>query len=126
MFETVIVKGALVVPVRWFPKVAGLGEKLRIGTAGEIPAPVKETLLGLDGALVVKVRFAVLPVAVVGEKTTLIEQDADAANVPPQVLPFVENSVAFVPVNVMLLIVNEVLPVFVSVTARLPLEVPVV
>ena len=82
--------------------------------------------MGLDGALVVNVRLAVLAAAVVGEKTTFKEQDAAAASVPPQVLPLVENSDAFTPVKAMLEMVSVVFPVFVSVTARLPLDVPVV
>jgi len=125
VFVTVMVNGALVVAVRWFPKAAGDGEKLNAGVAGVTPVPVRATLSGLVEALVAKVRFAFLAVAVVGENTTLIEQDARAARVELQVLPLVENSAALAPVSVMLAIVKVAFPGLVSVTRRLPLEVPV-
>ena len=126
VFDTVMVVEALVVKTFWLPNAAGLGEKLKIGTAGATPVPVSGTLFGLVGALVVKVRLALLATAVVGEKTTLMVQDALATRVPEQVLPLVENSAAFAPVSAIEEMLSVVFPVLVSVTARLPLEVPVV
>jgi hypothetical protein len=120
-----MVSGELVVFCVWSPKAPGEGEKESDGVPEATPVPVKGTLFGLDAASVVKVRLAVLAVAVVGEKTTFNEHEAAAASVAPQVLPFVENSPELAPVNAMLLIVNKVLPELVSVTAVFPLDVPV-
>jgi len=45
----------------------------------------------VEAALVENVKLADFAPIVVGEKTTLSVQDAAAASVAPQVLPFVEN-----------------------------------
>ena len=96
------------------------------GTAGTTPVPVRDTLSGLLAASVVKVRLAVLLAAVVGVKTTFNVQLAAAANVTPHVLPFVLNSVELAPVRAMLEMLSVEVPLLVSVTAWLPLEVFVV
>jgi hypothetical protein len=124
--DTVIVMGELVEPCNWFPNAPIPGEKLRTGTAGATPVPVRLTSLGLEAAFVAKRKVAVLAPIVVGEKTTFSVQVADAASVPPQVLPLVENWPASAPMSEMLEIVSVAVPGFESVTAWLPLDVPVV
>jgi hypothetical protein len=108
------------------PKAPEVGEKLKTGTAGATPVPVKGTLSGLEVALVLNCKLAVLLPTVVGVKTTFNEQEADAARLAPQVLPLVLNWPESAPVKVMLEIVRVAVPVFVSVTEWFPLEVFVV
>ena len=99
---------------------------LRTGTAGAIPVPDRETLSGLEAALVTNTRLADLLPTVVGVKTTFSEQEAAAADLRHQVLPFVENSAALAPLRLILAIVSVAVPVFVNVTAWLPLGTLVV
>jgi len=73
----------------------------------------------------VNVKLALLAPVVVGAKTTLIEQAAEAANVDPQVLPLVLNCPESAPLKAMLEMFSVVFPVLVSVTALLLLDVPV-
>src|SRR4029077_8935359 len=115
-FDTVIVIGALVVPCSWFPNEPNPGEKLRTGTAGATPVPVSETSFGLDAAFVANRRVAVLAPVEVGENTTFSVQVADAARVPPQVLLFVLNCPASVPIREMLEMVRLAVPGLDSVT----------
>jgi hypothetical protein len=126
LFETVTVIGALAVFCNWLPNGTGLGDRLITGTAGATPVPVKATVSGLEAALVTNTKLAVLLPTVVGVKTTFSEQEADAARLAPQVLPFVLNWPESAPVRLMLAIVSVDVPVFVSVTAWFPLGMFVV
>lgn len=126
VFETVIVSGALVVFTSWFPNAPSPGEKLRTGTAGATPVPVKATLSGLEAALVTNTKLADLLPTVVGVKTTFNVQERLGARLAPQVLPLVENCEASAPVKLILAIVSVEVPELVSVTALFPLDVLVV
>jgi hypothetical protein len=117
MFVTVKVIGALVLPCNWFPKEPNPGEKLRAGTPGATPVPVRETSLGLDAAFVANRKAAVLAPVEVGEKTTFSVQVVDAAKLAPQVLPFVLNCPESAPMSEMLEMVSVAVPGLESVTA---------
>ena len=95
-----------------------------LGGVGTRPVPVSVTASGLESALVTIRTEADLPPAVMGEKTTFQLQDAEAASDAPQVLVLSENSLAFVPVKAMLVIVKTPVPLFVNVTEVGGLEVP--
>ena len=101
--------------------IAGAGV---FGGVGTRPVPVSVTASGLVSAFVVTVTEADLPPAVTGENTTFQVQDADGANVAPQVFVLIENSVELAPVSAMFVILNVPVPVFVSVTDVGGLEVP--
>ena len=81
LLVTVMVCGALDVPVVWVPKPRLVGEKLRT-----VPTPDREAVCGLLGALSVTVRVPVWVPALVGVKTTLMVQLALPAREEPQLL----------------------------------------
>ena len=95
-----------------------------VGGVGTRPVPVSVTASGLVLAFVVTVTLADFPPAVAGENTTFQVQDADGARDAPQVLVLIENSVRFVPVTAMLVIVSVPVPLLVSETEVGGLEVP--
>ena len=72
---------------------------------------------GTDLAPVGMLNFAILLVAAVGLNLTLMLQDAPAANIVGHVSA-ISNEKGLVPVKPMLPIVNDVLPLLVSVAAR--------
>ncbi len=117
VFETVMVIGELVVFCSWFPKITGLGESARTGTAGATPVPLNVTASGLVAALVTNTKLADLAPMLVGAKTTFSVQEPEAAKLAPQVLPLVENWLASGPVKEILVIVSVAVPVFVKTTA---------
>ncbi len=72
---------ALVVLTCWFPKLKLVGLRLTTDADAVVPEPLNATDCGLPEALSMKVRLALrLPVAV-GEKVTLMVQEASAASV---------------------------------------------
>ena len=88
------------------------------------PVPVRVTVCGEPGALLAIETDADSPPAEVGEKVTLIVQLALAESALPQAFDC-PNSVAFVPVTEMLVILSVALPELVSVTDCALLVVPV-
>jgi hypothetical protein len=114
--ETTTLPGGKIVTI----VIAGAGCEGGVGTR---PVPVNGKLSGLLDASDVIVTAADLLPAVNGEKTTFQVQVPDARTVP-QVFPLMENSLAFVPVRVMLEIVSVAVPVLVNTTAVGELEVP--
>ena len=115
--ETTTLPGGNIVTI----VIAGAGCE---GGVGVRPVPVNGKVFGLPDASDAMLTEAVLLPVVTGEKTTFQVQVPDAATVAPQVFPLMENSLAFVPVRVMLEIVSVALPVFVNTTAVGELEVP--
>ena len=93
------------------PKLKLVADKLTAGTATVVPLPVRLTICGLPVALSVTVIVpGWLPVAV-GVNVTLRVQLAPAATELPQVLVCVYGALA-----AMLVMFNNAVPVFVSVT----------
>ena len=89
-----------------------------------VPVPDTATDCGLLGAVSEKVKAAVRAPDVVGLKTTVTVQLAEAARLPPQVPAEMLKSPVFAPVKPMLLIVIEdVLPFF-KVAVCDPLDEP--
>ena len=100
---------ALAVPTTWLAeKVMLAGDRLTPG--GVIPVPVKVTVCGLPAALSLTVSVPLATVAAVGEKVTLMVQEAPAANDEPQVLVLANGPVVLMP-----LIVRAEPPLFVKV-----------
>ena len=82
-----------------------------------VPRPVSVTVCGLFVAESVNPRTAERLPDVVGAKTTLAVQLEDAASEEPHVLLLIRKSPGFVPDIAMLLMLIELVPLFVSVTA---------
>src|SRR5580704_3763019 len=92
---------------------------------GTVPVPVMGTSWGEVTLLSATLRFADSAAWVVGVKVTLMVQLAPAARVPlgePQVF-VCEKSEAFVPVNEMVMVVRDPVPLLVKVTGCERLEV---
>jgi hypothetical protein len=117
---TVIVWAALVVPTSWDPKASVAGERV---SAGPVPVPVKATLRGVPGALSVIVTAAVRTPAAVGVNVTAMAQDALTARLEPQVVVRAKSAL-LVPVIVLEVSVSAAVPVLVTVTDWLMLDVP--
>jgi len=84
LLVSVAVKGALLVPTTWLPKLNDWVEKVVAGLV--VPVPVKLTLWGLAGSESLMVTFADRVPLAVGVKVTLMAQFAPAAKLVPQVL----------------------------------------
>jgi hypothetical protein len=82
---------------------------------GAIPVPLSVTVCGEPVALSATEIAAVKLAAERGVKVAEIVQVADAASVFPQVLAEIAKSAVFVPVSVMPVMVNDAVPLFVSV-----------
>ena len=82
-----------------------------------MPVPVSDTLSGTALALVVMLNCAIRLVAAVGLNLTLMLHDAPAANIVGQV-SVISNDKGLVPVMPMAPMVNDILPLLVSVAAR--------
>lgn len=93
---------------------AGLAVTLPLAA---VPVPDKATVCGLPVAESLKSSVAVLLPVVVGAKTMLAVQLADAARLVPHVLEKISKSPRSAPVSVMLLMVMAVVLPFVSVIA---------
>jgi len=102
---------ALIVPTNWEAK-----DRLPGLTATMVPVPLSEALCGLPGALSVTVILALRTAATCGRNVIPTAQEADAANVVPQVFDAIANSEALVPVSAILLMVTVVVPLFLTVT----------
>ena len=89
-----------------------------------VPRPVSGTLCGLFVAESLNTRVAARFPVVVGAKTIVAVQLADAASEDPHVLLLIRKSPGFVPDIAMLLIVIELVPLFVSVTGFGPPLLP--
>ena len=112
---------AELVPTVWLANVKLLGEIVAMGAVGAVPVPDKGMLCGLPEALSTKVRVPERAPVAVGVKLTLIVQDADAANVAPQV-DDMEKS----PLGVIDVMLSVAFPVFCRVTGCEELVVPTV
>jgi len=110
-FVTVTLWLVLVVPT-----VCEANVRLAGLIATMVPVPLSEALCGLPGALSVTVRLALRTAATCGRNVIPTAQEADAANVAPQVFDAIANSEALVPVSAMLLMVTVVVPLFLTVT----------
>ena len=88
-----------------------------------VPVPESNTLSGTALALVAMLKVADRLFATVGLNLTLMLHDAPAANIGGQ-FSVIANDKGLVPVMPMLPIVNDVLPLLVSVAARAPLVAP--
>jgi hypothetical protein len=96
VFETVIVKGALVVPCNWFPKAPGDGER---PITGKVPVPLSAAdPLAVPKMFKAAVRLPVAP----GVKVSVIVQEPLTAILPPlrQVPAVRAKSAALSPVTV--------------------------
>src|SRR5690242_13958179 len=80
---TVMNCDALVAPTRWRPKVTEAGASV---TGGAAPVPATATAWGLFVAVSVMLSVPLIAPVVVGEKKTLITQEAFAARALPQSL----------------------------------------
>ena len=89
-----------------------------------MPVPLRAILWGLSSALSVSFRLAVREPALVGEKVTLMVQEALTARLFGQLLVCAK-SPALVPVMAMLLIVRAAVPLLVRLTVCAALVVPV-
>ena len=89
-----------------------------------VPVPDTATDCGLLDAVSEKFKAAVRAPDVVGLKTTVTVQLAEAARLPPQVLAEMLKSPAFAPVKPMLLIVIEAVLPFLKVAVCDPLDEP--
>jgi len=89
-----------------------------------VPSPVSATLCGLLVAESLNTRVAARFPMVVGAKTIVAVQLADAASEDPHVLLLIRKSPGFVPDIAMLLIVIVLVPLFVSVTGFGPPLLP--
>ena len=118
MIWAVLVDPTFVVPNDRLPGVADTTP------AGAVPRPVRETCWGLALSLSLKFKVAVRVPEVVGLKTMVAVQLAEAATVVPQVFERTPKSAGFVPVIPMLFMVMAALPEFVSVTVFSPLWLP--
>lgn len=92
---------------------------------GIMPIPVSETLCGEAAALSTRVSAALSVPAAVGLKVTERVQVALTASALPQLL-VCENDVGLVPVSVIVEIVSDALPVFLSVKVWTADEAPTV
>jgi hypothetical protein len=104
------------VPTTCAAKVKEVGERL---TTGAVPVPVRLTVWVAELALSVMVTEPLRAPVAVGVKVTLIEQEAPAATLEPQVLIWEKS-----PLAVMLEIVRAALPLFVSAIVAGELVVP--
>jgi hypothetical protein len=123
-FETVTVRGELVVLTFWLPKAAGDGAR---PITGVTPVPVKESV-ALTVPLIV--RTALMAPVVAGVKIRFTVHDPLAAIVPPAThvpVPAFAKAAAFGPVIVKYGVdrVSVAFPVFETVTVKGALEVPV-
>jgi len=117
VFVTETFCGELLCPTLTLPKFRLAGE-----TFTTVPVPLRDTVCGLPAALsAIETEAARLPCAV-GLKVTLMVQLAPATTLDPQLL-VCEKSVGLVPEIVMLVMVREPFPVFVSVTGLAALDV---
>ena len=89
---------------------------LRLTTNGFTPVPDNDALFGLPAALVVNVKEAERTPVADGENVTLTAQFRPAPKLAPQVFAEMLKSAAFAPVRVILVMVNEAVPLLVSVT----------
>ena len=118
----VTVPTALVVPTDWLAKVRLAGERLT-PAAALAPVPERPTVWGLPVALSAMLSAAVRAPLAAGVNITVILQLAPAPTELPQVLAWVK-SLALAPVTARLVTLKPALPVLVSVTACVELEVP--
>lgn len=125
LFVSVVACAALVVPTACWPKAMLDGVSVT-APAAPAPVPVSGTLCGLVAALSLIVTPAVRLPPAAGEKVTEIVQVAFRASVDGLSGHVVvrAKSAAFVPVIAMLVIVNTVVPEFVSVVDLAALVVP--
>jgi len=115
-FVNVAVCGALDVPTLSDPKAMLVGLKVTVPPPVPVPVPESATTWGLFEALSLNCKLAVRVPEAFGEKMIFAVQLAETASVLPQVLLNMEKSDGLVPVMVMLFIVSDVVPPFVSVT----------
>ena len=120
---SVTAEAVLVVPICWFPNVTDAGLRL---TTGLVPLPDRLTPCGLPAALSVMLMAAERAPVAAGVNATLIVHDAPAARLLPHVVEVSAKSPAFVPVIAMALIVNDPVPVLLSVADKAPLVVPTI
>lgn len=106
---SVRVVGALAVPTAWLGKVRL--DALKLTPADCIPVPLRLTLCGELATESVNIKEAARLPAASGEKVTDTLQLLDAANTLPQVV-LIPKSPEFAPVNQMLRILSEAVPVF--------------
>jgi hypothetical protein len=112
----VTVCGALVVPTGSDANVRLVGARVTLGS--KIPLPDKGTLCGEFEALSTRVTDARRAPAAAGVKVTANAQPLPAARVAGQVFCETVKSELFSPVMVMLVMVSEAPPEFVSITDR--------
>jgi len=122
VFDTVTVKGALVLPWSWFPKAAGLGDR---PMTGSVPVPVRASEpFAVPDIFKVPVR---LPVPA-GVKVRMTVQVPETAIVAPlaQVPPVRAKSVELAPVSVKngVLSTSEAVPIFDTVMVSGAVVVP--
>ena len=82
-------------------------------TNGPSPVPSKETIWGLPGAVSLTARLAIREPPAVGAKLTLTVQFPEGAKAVPQLLVWLKSE-AFMPLMLMLLMLNDDVPVFAS------------
>lgn len=125
LLVSVTVCGELVVVSCWSPKLTLVGFRVTAG-AWTTPVPLSATLCGLPAALSLTEMLALRDPVAEGVKVTLIVQFAPAVSVlglMGQVFDWAKSS-AFVPVTVMLVMINAAVPLLVSVTDLAALVVP--
>ena len=113
VFCKVTACGALDCPTMVDGKVSEVGLKFTVGVP--VPVPVMSTVWGELGAVSVKISVAEVPPVTTGEKVTLITQEAEGASDAPQVFPVMVYRVGLLPPLVMLVMLKEAVPVFVTV-----------